>query len=143
MLRCLDSHGSNHDPRGSQCVPPCAAIGFCPLGLQKLVLCIPFLHGWQRSCVQQIQANVQGGDEANASPGAESSGRGLSNAGLRPLSAICAQSSTIVHFYGPFGALSKGNFRRKMTTIVGNCGQLWTRTLSPLLPSPHLDFPTI
>ena len=31
-----------------------------------------------------------------------------------------------------FGPLSKGNFRRKMTTIVGNRGQLWTSTLSPL-----------
>ena len=48
---------------------------------------------------------------------------------LRPLSATCAQSSTIVHFCGPFGPLSKGNFRRKMTTIVGNRGQLWTSTL--------------
>ena len=47
---------------------------------------------------------------------------------LRPLSAICAQSSTIVHFCGLFGPLSKGNFRRKMTTIVGNRGQLWTST---------------
>ena len=31
-----------------------------------------------------------------------------------------------------------------MTTIVGNRGQLWTSTLSPLLLSPHLeDFPEI
>ena len=66
---------------------------------------------------------------------------GLSNEGLRPLSAICAQSSTIVRFCGPFGRLSKGNFRRKMTTIVGNRGQLWTSTLSPHVLSPHLDFP--
>ena len=66
---------------------------------------------------------------------------GLSNGSLRPLSAICAQSSTIVHFCGLFGPLSKGNFRRKMTTIVGNRGQLWTSTLSPHLESPHLDFP--
>ena len=66
---------------------------------------------------------------------------GLSNGGLRPLSAICAQSSTIVHFCGPFGPLSKGSFRRQMTTIVGNRGQLWTSTLSPHLLSPHLDFP--
>ena len=57
-------------------------------------------------------------------------------------SAICAQSSTIVHFCGPFGPLSKGNFRRKMTTIVvGNRGQLWTSNFSPHLLSPHLDFP--
>ena len=66
---------------------------------------------------------------------------GLSNGGLRPLSAICAQSSTIVHFCGLFGSLSKGNFRHKTTTIVGNRGQLWTSTLSPHLLSPHLDFP--
>ena len=60
--------------------------------------------------------------------------------GLRPLSAICAQSSTIVHFCGPFGRLSKGKFRRKMTTVVGNRGQLWTshkHLLSPHLLSPH------
>ena len=37
--------------------------------------------------------------------------------------------------------LCEGNFRHKMTTIVGNCGQLWTSTLSPHLLSPHLDFP--
>ena len=66
---------------------------------------------------------------------------GLSNGGLRPLSAICTQSSTIVHFCGFFGPLSKGNFRHKMTTIVGNRGQLWTSTLRPHLLSPHLDFP--
>ena len=30
----------------------------------------------------------------------------------------------------------KGNFRHKMTTIVGNRGQLWTSILSP-----HLDVP--
>ena len=66
---------------------------------------------------------------------------GLSNGGLRPLSAICTQSSTIVHFCGLFGPLSKGNFRHKMTTIVGNRGQLRTSTLSPHLLSPHLDFP--
>ena len=66
---------------------------------------------------------------------------GLSNGGLRPLSAIWAQSSTIVHFCGLFGPFSKGNFRHKMTTIVGNRGQLWTSTLSPHLLSPHLGFP--
>ena len=66
---------------------------------------------------------------------------GLSNGGLRPLSAICAQSSTILHFCGLFGPLSEGNFRHKVTTIVGNRGQLWTSTLSPHLKSPHLDFP--
>ena len=41
----------------------------------------------------------------------------------------------------PFGALFKGNFRHKMTSIVGNRGQLWTSTLSPHLLSPHLDSP--
>ena len=35
-----------------------------------------------------------------------------------------------------------GNFRhKKMTTLVGNRGQLWTSTLSPHLVSPPLDFP--
>ena len=63
----------------------------------------------------------------------------LSNGGLSPLSTIFAQSSAIVHFCGPFGPLSKGNFRRKMTTSVGNRGQLWTRSLSPHLLSPHSD----
>ena len=43
----------------------------------------------------------------------------------------------------PFGPprLSKGIFHHKMTTIVGNRGQLWTSALSPHLQSPHLDFP--
>ena len=65
--------------------------------------------------------------------------RGLSNGGLRPLSPIRAQSSTIVHFcvlLGPFlGPFFLGNFRRKMTTIVGNRGQLWTSTLSLARPN--------
>ena len=39
-----------------------------------------------------------------------------------------------------FVAFCKGNFRRKMTTILGNRGQLLTSTLSPHLQSPHLDF---
>ena len=68
---------------------------------------------------------------------------GLSNGGLRRDSAIRAQSSTIVHFCGHFGPLSEGNFHRKMTTIVGNRGQLWTSSLSPHLLSPHFDFPDI
>ena len=53
---------------------------------------------------------------------------GLSNGGLRPLSAICAQSSTIVHFCGLFGSLSKGGLssqndenRRQSWTIVDEC----------------------
>ena len=41
----------------------------------------------------------------------------------------------------PFGPLSEGKFRREMTTIVGNRGQLWTSILSPHLLSPHVDFP--
>ena len=65
----------------------------------------------------------------------------ISDGGLRPLSAICAQSSTIEHFCGFLGPLFKENFRYKMRTIVGNRGQLWTSTLSPHLLSPHLDFP--
>ena len=44
----------------------------------------------------------------------------------------------IVHFCGPFGPLSKGNFRRKMATIVGNRGQA---PQAPIWLSPHLDFP--
>ena len=56
--------------------------------------------------------------------GKEDQGGGLSNGGLRPLSAICAQSSTTVHFCGLFGPLSMGNYCRKMTTIVGSCGHL-------------------
>ena len=63
---------------------------------------------------------------------------GLPNGGLRPFSAICAQSSSIVHFCRLFGPVSKAH---KMTTIVGNRGQLWTSTLSPHLLSPYLDFP--
>ena len=66
---------------------------------------------------------------------------GSANGGLRPLCAICAQSSTIVHFCGFSGPLSKGIFRHEMTTIVGNRGQLWTSALSPHWQSPHLDFP--
>ena len=73
----------------------------------------------------------------------ESLNGGSQMGALRPLSAICAQSSTIVHFCGLFGPLSKGNFRHKMTTIVGNRGQLWASTLSPHLQSPHLDFPNL
>ena len=65
---------------------------------------------------------------------------GLSNGGLRPLSAICVQSSTIVHFVGHLRPFLRGTFVAKMTAIVGNRGQLWTSTLSPHLPSPHLDF---
>ena len=53
------------------------------------------------------------------------------------------QLCTFVAFLGRF---LRGNFRLKMTTIVGNCGQLWTSSLSPHLLrqlSPHLDFPEI
>ena len=79
--------------------------------------------------------------EGHFYPFRENLNGGLANGGLRPLSAICAQSSTIVHFCGLFRSLSKGSFRHKMTTIVGNRGQLWTSTLSPHLLSPHLGFP--
>ena len=66
---------------------------------------------------------------------------GLSNGGVRPRSAVSAQSSTTVRFCGLFGPLSKGSFRHKTSTIIGNRGQLWTSTLSPHLLSPHLDLP--
>ena len=59
------------------------------------------------------------------------------------LKATLGNLRTVVHncaLLWPF-CLSKGNFRRKMTTIVGNRGQLWTSALSPHLESPHLDFP--
>ena len=39
-----------------------------------------------------------------------------------------------------FVTFRKGNFRRKMKTILGNRGQLWTSSLSPHLQSPYLDF---
>ena len=59
---------------------------------------------------------------------------GLSNGGLTPLSVHNRlQSCTLVAF-------CKGTFRRKMTTILGNRGQLWTSTLSPILLSPHLAY---
>ena len=54
----------------------------------------------------------------------ESLNRGSS---LRPLSAIYAQSSTIVHFCGHCGPVSKVNLRRKVARvwgIVDNCGQV-------------------
>ena len=38
---------------------------------------------------------------------------GLSNGGLRPLSAICAQSSTIVHFSSLLGPFLRGTFVAK------------------------------
>ena len=79
--------------------------------------------------------------EKNSETSLQTSGKsnwGLLNGGLRPLSAICARS--FVHFCSLSGPLSKRNFRHKMTTIVGNRGQLWPITLSPQLLSPHLDF---
>ena len=39
----------------------------------------------------------------------------------------------------PFGPLSEGNFRRKLTTILGNGGQVWSSTLSPHLLGFHSD----
>ena len=53
---------------------------------------------------------------------------------------LVAQLSTIVHFCGRLGPLSKGNFRHKMTTIVGNRGQLWTSTLPLGTKSLHSKF---
>ena len=61
---------------------------------------------------------------------------GLSNGGLRPLSAICAQVSTIVHFCGLLGPFSKGNFRHKMTTIIGNRGPIVEKYLKPPFAEP-------
>ena len=40
-----------------------------------------------------------------------------------------SKSSTIVQFCGLVGPLPEGNFHRKMTTIVGNRGQLWTSAI--------------
>ena len=61
---------------------------------------------------------------------------GLSNGGLRPLSAICAQLSAILHICGLLSPLFDGSFRCKMTTIVGKRGQLWISTLSPFAKPP-------
>ena len=36
------------------------SLGVRPCVLQRLVLCVPFSHGWWGSCGQQTQANVQG-----------------------------------------------------------------------------------
>ena len=62
--------------------------------------------------------------------------------GLKPthcnLRTIVYNCALLWPFLGPF---LRANFRRKMTTIVGYRGQLWTSTLSPHLLSPHLDFP--
>ena len=60
---------------------------------------------------------------------------GFSNGGLRPFSATCAQSS-IVRFCGPFGPLSKGNFRHEMTTIVDNRGTIVDKYVKPPFPKP-------
>ena len=100
-----------------------------PMLLLQPIVCLP------KKRVQWIRRPPSQNDTSGKSKW------GLSNGGLRPLSAICAQSSRVMHFCGPFGPLSKGNFRRKTTTIVGNRGQLWTSTLSPHLLSPYLDFP--
>ena len=48
---------------------------------------------------------------------------GLSNGGLRPLSAICAQSSTIVHFCGLLGPFLRGELSSQNDD---NCRQSWT-----------------
>ena len=67
---------------------------------------------------------------------------GLSNGGLRPLSLSLQFVHNRVQLC-TFVAFRTGNFRHKMTTILGNRGQLWTSTLSPHLQSPHLDFQKI
>ena len=48
---------------------------------------------------------------------------------------FCRETSICLAGPSGFGPLYKGNFRHKMTTIVGNRGQL------PHLLRPHLDFP--
>ena len=50
--------------------------GCAPIVLQKLVLCVLFLHGWQGSWEQQIQEFARRGKEANASPEARSEAPG-------------------------------------------------------------------
>ena len=40
------------------------------------------------------------------------------------------------HNCGHFRPLSKGKFRQKMTTIIGNRGQLWTSTFKPPFAKP-------
>ena len=49
-----------------------AELGVRPLVLQKLVLCIPFLHGWCGTREQQILASAPRGHEASASSGTHS-----------------------------------------------------------------------
>ena len=49
---------------------------------------------------------------------------------------LCTIVYNCAHLW-PFGPLFKGNFRCKMTPIVGNRGQLWTSTLSPLFAKPQ------
>ena len=91
---------------------------------------------WRRKIPSELRKIIQ--------PGRVNLGKskwGLSNGCLK---ATLCNLHTIVYncaLLGPFWALSRGNFRRKMTTIGGNRGQLWTSTLSPHLRSPQLDFP--
>ena len=51
-------------------------------------------------------------------------------------SAMYAQSSTIVHFCGLFGPLSKRNFRLKMTTIVGQSRTIVDKYFKPPFAKP-------
>ena len=65
----------------------------------------------------------------------DSSGKskwGLSNGGLRPLPAICAQLSTIVHFFQTFGPLSEGAFvaKRRQKPVYGGSGPRNSLTFS-------------
>ena len=64
--------------------------------------------------------------------------KGGLKATLCNLSTIVYNCALFLAFLGPF---LRGNFRRKMMTIVGNRGHLWTSTLSPHLLRPHLAFP--
>ena len=60
------------------------------------------------------------------------------------LKATLCNSRTIVYncaLLWPFWVPFWGEVSSQMATIVGNCGQLWTSSLSPPLLSPHLDFP--
>ena len=63
----------------------------------------------------------------------------LSKRGLRPLSAICAPSSTIVHFCGPFGPLSERNWSSRRHLPKGRSWILSARPRTTLGCSPPLD----
>ena len=66
---------------------------------------------------------------------------GPSDMGLMPLSVVSAESCAIAHICDLFVHKCERNFRCKMTTIIGNRGQLRTGTLSPHVQSSDLDSP--